>query len=89
MSWVFRRIFQFGPIRGTVSKKGVGMSWGIRGFRIGISASGKKCVTIGIPGTGLYFTKYLALLTTEENVIKVDNNNESSEPWWKQKHLNN
>ena len=47
-----------GPIRTTLSKGGVGMSWGIPGFRIGVSANGRKYLTIGIPGTGIYFTKY-------------------------------
>lgn len=34
------------------------MSWGIQGFRVGVSANGKKYITLGIPGTGIYFTKY-------------------------------
>lgn len=88
MSWVFRKIFQFGPIRGTVSKKGVGMSWGIPGFRIGISPNGKKYITIGIPGTGLYFTKYLSHIQDKETLPKTEKKSNSNEPWWKQKHLN-
>lgn len=48
-----------GPIRTTLSKGGVGISWGIPGFRVGVSANGRKYITIGIPGTGIYFTKYL------------------------------
>ena len=34
------------------------MSWGIPGFRVGVSANGRKYITLGIPGTGIYFTKY-------------------------------
>jgi hypothetical protein len=58
MSWTFRKIFRFGPFRTTLSKGGVGMSWGIPGFRVGVSANGRKYITLGIPGTGIYFTKY-------------------------------
>jgi hypothetical protein len=29
------------------------------GFRIGVAANGKRYYSIGIPGTGLYFFKYL------------------------------
>lgn len=58
MSWIFRKIFRFGPFRTTLSKGSVGMSWGFPGFRVGVSANGRKYITIGIPGTGIYFTKY-------------------------------
>jgi len=58
MNWNFRKIFKIGPIRTTLSKGGVGMSWGIPGFRVGVSANGRKYITLGIPGTGIYFTKY-------------------------------
>jgi len=58
MSWIFRKTFRFGPFRTTLSKGGVGMSWGIPGFRVGVSANGRKYITLGIPGTGIYFTKF-------------------------------
>jgi hypothetical protein len=92
MSWTFRKIFRLGPMRMTLSKGGVGMSWGIPGFRFGVSANGRKYITIGIPRTGLYFTKYLS------NQVKLPpqtinqkqqpiTKNQDNEPWWKQKHL--
>ena len=96
MSWVFRKIFRLGPIKSTLSKEGVGMSWGIPGFRVGISANGKKYITLGIPGTGIYFTKYFSNhnVFQEEQPLPSTNQtqrrktkNEKSEPWWKQKHL--
>jgi hypothetical protein len=97
MSWIFRKVFRSGPFRTTVSKGGVGMSWGIPGFRFGISPSGRKYISIGIPGTGLYFIKYLDSKSnsqkpqTKGNINKptetkkVNNVNES--PWWEQKNL--
>jgi len=36
------------------SKSGVGVSFGVPGFRIGVSPKGKVRRTIGIPGTGIY-----------------------------------
>ena len=94
MSWTFRKIFSFGPMKTTLSKGGVGMSWGFSSFRIGFSANGRKYITIGIPGTGLYFTKYLtkqnSKLFNQTTQTKNQSQQQTStidEPWWKQKHL--
>lgn len=54
MAWRFRKSKNFGPIRTTVSKKGVGTSFGFLGFRFGVSPDGRKYWSFGIPGTGLY-----------------------------------
>lgn len=58
MGWRFRKAFNFGPLRTTLSPKGVGTSVGFMGFRLGISAEGRKYWSFGIPGTGLYYLKY-------------------------------
>ncbi|MCE9540467.1 MAG: DUF4236 domain-containing protein [Bacteroidetes bacterium] len=100
MSWIFRKIFRFGPFRTTLSKGGVGMSWGMPGFRVGVSANGRKYITIGIPGTGFYFTKYFTQQTQhnqqsqQQSTIqqpfqqnKTQTTNKTEEPWWKQKNL--
>jgi uncharacterized protein YegL len=60
MSWRWRKVFRNGPINTTVSSKGVGWSIGVRGLRYGISPTGRRYVSVGIPGLGLYWTKYLA-----------------------------
>lgn len=97
MSWIFRKVFRSGPFRTTLSKGGVGMSWGIPGFRFGVSPSGRKYFSIGIPGTGLYFIKYLDSTKTNnqppkqdkfikpKEIKKVKSTNEP--PWWEQKNL--
>lgn len=100
MSWIFRKIFRLGPIRTTLSKGGIGMSWGIPGCRAGVTANGRKYITLGIPGTGFYFTKYLNQQTQnkqnfhQENSVelpfhqnKMQKTNKTEEPWWKQKNL--
>ncbi len=97
MSWIFRKVFRSGPFRATLSKSGVGMSWGIPGFRFGVSPTGRKYFSIGIPGTGLYLNKYLdsnrnnhkssakGKINQSTGIKNVNNVNEP--PWWKQKNL--
>ena len=48
-----------GPFRTTVSSRGVGWSVGIPGVRYGISPTGRRYISVGIPGTGLYGIQYL------------------------------
>ena len=59
MSWRFRRIMSNGPFRLNVSRRGVGWSVGIPGLRYGRSAAGAPYVSVGFPGLGLYWFKYL------------------------------
>jgi len=62
MGWRIRRWISLGGgIRASLSRRGVGWSWGIPGFRIGRGADGAGWVSIGIPGTGIYFTKRFSL----------------------------
>ena len=58
MGWVFRKSFGRGPFRWTLSKRGVGWSVGIPGLRYGVSPSGQRYVSVGIPNTGLYWIKH-------------------------------
>ena len=58
MSWRWRKTKNFGPLRTTLSKKGIGHSFGFLGFRFGVSADGKRFWSFGIRGTGLYYIKY-------------------------------
>lgn len=102
MGWRFRKIFQSGPFRWTWTKKGVGWSIGVPGLRYGVSPNGSRYVSFGIPGTGLYFIKYLdknkpssqipsqsqppGQLPTTPTTKTAPPN---AEPWWKQKTLSN
>jgi hypothetical protein len=79
------------------------MSWGIPGFRVGVSANGRKYITLGIPGTGIYFTKYFnqqqqsksnqptqQQQQTIQQPFQSNNSqtvNQKEIPWWKQKNL--
>lgn len=98
--WRFRKVFSFGRMRTTFSKKGIGYSYGFLGFRFGVSPTGNRFVSFGIPGTGLYFIKYFNNLqylqknpshsinskTTSAGNTPVVSKNIKIE-WWKQKDL--
>src|SRR5437870_4131412 len=60
MGWRFRHVFSAGLMRFTLSRAGVGSSFGLPGLRYGISATGRHYISLGFPGLGLYWMKYLA-----------------------------
>ncbi len=43
-----------------ISKTGVGVSVGTKGARYSMHSSGRRTATVGLPGTGLYYTKNLS-----------------------------
>lgn len=55
----FRKSVRFGPLRVNIGKRGIGTSIGVPGARITNSSTGRKYLTLGIPGTGLSWTKTL------------------------------
>jgi len=59
VAWRFRRALRAGWLRLNLSRGGIGWSVGPRFARLGVSANGRKYVSCGIPGTGLYFFRYL------------------------------
>ena len=59
MTWRCRRAISAGPFRLNLSRRGMGRSVGIPGFRYGRSATGAPYVSFGFPGLGLYWFKYL------------------------------
>src|ERR1035441_1622235 len=58
MGWRFRRSLKLGPLRLNFSKSGIGVSTGVRGFRVGTDAKGRSYTAASIPGTGLYNRAY-------------------------------
>ena len=60
----FRKIFSILPgVRLNVSKSGVSTSLGGHGATVNVGTSGKRTVTVGIPGTGLSYNAPLNGLT--------------------------
>lgn len=58
MGFMFRKILSSGPVRTTVTGKGIGWSFGLPGCRYGISADGRHYLAFGILGTGFYYRHY-------------------------------
>ena len=60
----FRKIFSILPgVRLNVSKSGVSTSLGGHGATVNVGTSGKRTVTLGIPGTGLSYQAPLNALS--------------------------
>ena len=53
MPFYLRKAFRFGPLRLNLSKRGVGVSAGVTGARVGIDATGREYVHAG--RYGLYY----------------------------------
>ena len=47
--WIQRFKLPFG-IRSSLTRRGVGFSWGIPGLRFGVSPSNRKWMSFGFPG---------------------------------------
>jgi hypothetical protein len=58
MGWNLKKAFNFGPLRINLSKRGLGYSVGVRGFRVGRDAKGQDYSQTSIPGTGIYKRTY-------------------------------
>jgi hypothetical protein len=55
MGWRFRRSKNIGPVRVTLSKRGLGVSVGVPGARVGIGPDGRQRSTVSVPGTGVSY----------------------------------
>lgn len=49
-----------GGFRINISKSGIGYSWGVKGARITKTAKGNVRGTVGIPGTGIYYSEEIS-----------------------------
>ena len=56
-----------GGVKFNVSKKSVGLSAGINGAHISANSSGRRSVSAGIPGSGLYVVKSLGGSSSESD----------------------
>ncbi len=54
----FRKRIKIAPgINLNISSKNISISGGAKGIRHTISSSGRRTTSVGIPGTGIYYTK--------------------------------
>lgn len=58
MGWKFRKSIRLSKgVRFNINKNSVGVSAGGNGIRYSVNSDGRKTSTIGVPGTGLYYTE--------------------------------
>ena len=86
MAFRFRRSVGLGKLlRFNLSKSGVSMSAGVRGARFNFGNRKRKpSATVGIPGTGLYFTKQVGSVHSREVPFadhRIDDETKT-EQWW-------
>src|ERR1700683_2032215 len=58
MGWRWWKSFGFGPLRMTLSNRGIGWNIGTSFLRLGVGPSGAQYILVRIPGTGIGFIKY-------------------------------
>ena len=75
----FRKRIKIGGINVNLSGSGVGFSVGVPGLRTGISSTGKRYTSYGLPGTGLYDVKYHSSKKETETQESVKNESISSQ----------
>ena len=71
MGLKYRKSINIGPLRINFSKSGVGFSMGVKGFRVGRSATGKTKATVSLPGTGLSYEQDLTELVEPDKRKKT------------------
>lgn len=58
MGFRFRKSVKIAPgVRLNIGKKSVGISAGVKGARVSVNSKGRVTKTVGLPGTGLSYTK--------------------------------
>jgi hypothetical protein len=80
MGWRwFKRRRLPGGLHANLSSRGAGWSWGLPGLRVGVSPYGRKWVSVGIPGTGLRYFRYLSDSKLRPTVPEDGTEDESDE----------
>ena len=73
MGLCFRKSITIAPgVRVNLSKSGPSLSFGKKGIRETISATGKSTTTVGIPGTGVYYKKSYDLSSDDKSETDED-----------------
>lgn len=76
MGFRFRKSFKIAPgVRVNVGKKSVGISAGVKGARVSVNSSGRKTTTVGLPGTGLSYSKTEKIGGSKTSIRSSSSNN--------------
>lgn len=74
----FRKSKKVGPFRFTLSKSGLGMSVGVKGFRVTKTSSGRVRTTASIPGTGISYVKDKSLKSSSKSTAPCQQKEEAA-----------
>jgi hypothetical protein len=69
VAFYLRKSFRLGPLRRNLSKRGVGVSAGVTGARVGIDATGREYVHAG--RRGLYYRAFGPRVATSGGTLLV------------------
>lgn len=76
MGFRFRKSFKIAPgVRLNIGKKSVGISAGVKGARVSVNSSGRKTTTVGLPGTGLSYSKTEKIGGSKTSIRSSSSNN--------------
>lgn len=76
MGFRFRKSIQIFPgIKLNISKSGLSLSLGPRGLKYTVNSSGRSTATVGIPGTGLSYSKTITKAFNAKKTLKPSHEN--------------
>lgn len=76
MGFRFRKSVKIAPgVRLNIGKKSVGISAGVKGARVSVNSSGRKTTTVGLPGTGLSYSKSEKIGSRKTTTRSTSSNN--------------
>lgn len=73
MGFRFRKSFKLAPgVRLNLSKKSMGLSFGGKGARFSVNSSGRKTASVGVPGTGVSYSKTFGGPSSKHRRVQTD-----------------
>ena len=73
MGFRFRKSFKLAPgVRLNLSKKSMGLSFGGKGARLSVNSSGRKTASVGVPGTGVSYSKTFGGPSSKHRRVQTD-----------------
>lgn len=93
MGFKFRKSFKIAPgVKLNFNKKSTGITLGVKGVHYTLNSKGKRTTSIGVPGTGLYYStssgnskKKNKIITDVENKCEIKERKTMSKNKWYQK----
>lgn len=81
MGFRMRRSIKIAPgVRLNVSSKSIGVSAGVRGARVSVNSSGRRTTTVGVPGTGISYSKSTRTGGREQGTPRQASSRQSTKP---------